>query len=157
MRYDRELMCWTARRNIGEGELYLPVRSYRELRRVVNFGSDLKDTALVWLNAIDDCTMLYDIGSANGLEGVFANSIYSCKVAFVEIFAPSIEDILKAVVLAQRSGHDASEFEVFNAGADSKEGYGSTYLHEPPVPGSTYTSFAEPEAYARGGRSDERV
>ncbi|MSP67511.1 MAG: FkbM family methyltransferase [Alphaproteobacteria bacterium] len=156
--YDRELLCWIARKPLpGGAAIEVPVRSYRELRRVVNFDANREDLVLIWLTAIDDCTMLYDIGSANGLEGFAANALHGCRVVFVEPFTPSVESILKGVVLATRRGQSVERFDVFQAGCDRAMGLSRVLLHNPPVPGGTYNTFADVDAYCRGGRGGERV
>ena len=156
-RYDSELLCRVVRKPVGKTYFEAPYRSYREFRRIVNFGRNPDDLVFIWLNAISDCETLYDIGAANGHEGLVANALHQCRIVYVELFTPSIDSILKGTVLAQRRGAAADQFEVVAAGCDRKEGYAKVLLHQPPVPGGTYNTFADVDAYCRGGRSDERV
>jgi len=65
-----DLRCWQATVQLPRGTLYVPVRSYRNLRQITQFGADPKSLVFDWLNAIDDCEMLYDIGASNGYEGM---------------------------------------------------------------------------------------
>ena len=157
LRYDKDISCWVVRKTIQKTDFEVPIRSFRELRRVMLFGENTQDIVYTWLNAIDDCEVLYDIGAANGHEGFTANALHGCTVAFVEIFTPSIESILKGVVLAQQKGADVAKFEVFAAGIDRESRYAKVHLHNPPVAGGTYNTFDDADAYARGGRSEERV
>lgn len=155
--HDRELQTWVATKRLGNLAFDVPVRSRREFLRVVRFGQKDGDIAFDWLNAIDDCETLYDIGAANGHEGLFAAALHHCKVVFVEIFTPSIESILKGVILAQRRGAKAVDFEVVPAGADAVQRYSRVLMHEMPNAGNTMNTFGEPEAYARGGRAAEQI
>ena len=72
LRFDETLQCQVARRDVEGVTMELPVRSPRELARFVRFGDDPDDLVYRWLMMIDDCKTLYDVGSANGLEGFFA-------------------------------------------------------------------------------------
>ena len=65
-----------------------------------------------WLNAIDDCEMLYDIGASNGYEGMYTHAAHDCHVASVEMFVPSVENILLAFVMSERAGRDMSKIDV---------------------------------------------
>ena len=156
-RYDPELLCRVVRKPVGDTYFEATYRSFREFRRIVNFGRNPDDLVFIWLNAISDCETLYDIGAANGHEGLVANALHQCRIVYVELFTPSIDSILKGTVLAQRRGAAADQFEVVAAGCDRKEGYAKVLLHQPPVPGGTYNTFADVDAYCRGGRADERV
>ena len=51
------------------GNMIVLVRTLREFRRAVKFGMNKKDLVWKWLNWIEPNKVLYDIGSANGLEG----------------------------------------------------------------------------------------
>jgi hypothetical protein len=157
LRYDKEVSCWVVKKKIHDVEIDIPVRSYREFKRVVNYGENAKDIVFIWLNAIDDCKALYNIGAANGHEGFIANALHNCTVAFVEIFTPSIETILKGVVLSSRKKNNVAKFEVFAAGIDRKPGYTKVHLHNPPVAGGTNNSFDDVDAYTAGGRADDRI
>ena len=156
-RYDPELLCRVVRKPIGDTYFEATYRSYREFRRIVNFGRNPDDLVFIWLNAISDCETLYDIRAANGHEGLAANAMHKCNIVYVELFTPSIDSILKGTVLAQRRGATADQFEVIAAGCDREERYAKVLLHQPPVPGGTHNTFANVDAYCRGGRANERV
>lgn len=156
----RDVGTWIASRPFGAEKkpMRIAVRAYKELRRFVQFGANPADIVHHWLHNIQDCTVLYDVGSANGLEGFLAHHLHKCKVVFIEPFTASVETILCTVhIQASRSGVDRSAFEVVHAGCDEGPSYQRAYFHEPPKPGSTYVSFAHPEAYCRGGRAAEPV
>ncbi|MEK9660162.1 MAG: hypothetical protein VW644_00230 [Alphaproteobacteria bacterium] len=115
--YDRSIGEWVAARNLGGRDLAVPVRSYRQFRRYYQFGHlGDEDVVFAWMRRIDDCEMFYDIGSSNGLEGFLVNHLWGCKVAFVEPFTPSVETILKTIVLQGPDKRD--DFEVIQAGCD---------------------------------------
>jgi len=153
---DPSLLCWVVEKKIADVVFRAPVRSFRELRRVVRFGSNIDDLVFRWLVAIDDCSVLYDIGSANGHEGLAANAFHKCHVVYVEMFTPSIETILKGVVIAERY-NDVGKFDVVAAACDVEERYAKVMLHQPPIAGSTRNSFDKLDAYCRGGRRDQKI
>ncbi len=160
IRRARDLGVWTASRPFGSNrrQMRVAVRSYKELRRLMQLGSKPGDPVFRWLHEIKDCTVLYDVGSANGLEGFLAHHLQKCKVVFVEPFTPSIETILCTVYLqASRDGVDRTAFEIVHAGCSDAPGFHRAYYHELPKPGATYVSFADVDAYCRGGRSHEPV
>ncbi len=135
----------------------MPIRGLRELKRFVAYGTKARDLVFDWLTIIDDCRVLYDFGSANGQEGLFAQDRHDCKTVFVEIFPPSIEDLLKGVALRLRGGAANERFEIVAAGGDASEGHSRVLLHNPPIAGGTYNSFGDPAEYCRGGRQNEPV
>jgi FkbM family methyltransferase len=137
--------------------MYAVIRSYREFRRVVQFGTMPGDIVFRWLHEINDCRVLYDVGSANGLEGFLANCLHGSHVVFIEPFTPSIETILKTIWVTGQNGGDVGRFDVVHAGCDERESYDRMYVHTTPKPGETMNTFAHPEAYARGGRKGHRV
>lgn len=149
---DRDLRCWIASRPFAGRRLEVAVRSYRELRRYLQFNQDEADIVRVWLEQISDCEVLYDVGSANGLEGFFVHHRHGAKIVFVEPYTPSIETILKTIAHQTKSGTAASDFEVVHAGCDSTVGYGRYLMHSWPKPGETGNTVSDPEAYCRGGR-----
>jgi FkbM family methyltransferase len=154
--YDRELGAWIASRPLGQRRMEVVVRSYKELRRFHQFGAKAGDVVFDWMQRIRDCELLYDIGSANGLEGFFVHHLHRSRIVFVEPFTPSIETILKTIARLQRS-EGPNGFEVVQAGCDSQPGHHRLYMHEMPVPGATHNSFADPADYGRGGRRDVPV
>jgi len=157
LRRDKELSCWVVNRPLGDKTLKAAVRSYRELRRVTRFGDNPDDLVFHWINMIDDCEVLYDIGAANGHEGLSVHLLHGSHIVYVELFTPSIETILKGVVLASRDDGHPNYFDVVGAACDSKERFAKTLLHNPPVAGGTHNTFDDLDAYCRGGRQGEKV
>lgn len=158
LRYDPRLGCWVASRPLGNRRrLSVAVRSYRELRRFYQFGTSEGDVIYDWMRRIRDCEVLYDVGSANGLEGFFINHLHGGKIVFIEPFTPSVETILKTICVIQKAGGGGRGFEVVQAACDTEPSYQHLYMHEGPVPGSTANSFAYLEEYDRGGRQDREV
>ena len=152
--YDRQLQCrFAARRFKGEW-LEVAVRSYRELRRYLQFGGNPTDVVHRWMNEITDAEVVYDVGSANGLEGFLIHHLHGAKIVFIEPYTPSVETIL--LTIARRTGLGQStgeDFEVVHAGCSDDTGYEKYLYHGPPMPGETGNTFADPDAYCRGGRA----
>lgn len=145
-------------RSILGKDVSVVCRSFREFRRFVRFGDEPKDVVFPWLSMIDDCEMLYDVGCANGHEGIYANTMHGCQVTFVDVFTPSIETILKSVFLQGKlRGVSHDRFNVVCGGCGDEWGFGRTFLHQLPIPGSTNNSFDDLSAYCRGGREEEPV
>ncbi len=80
-----------------KGNMTILVRTLREFRRAVRFGTNKKDLVWKWLNWLEPNKVLYDIGSANGLEGFSASHLNNTNVYFIEPYTPSIETILKTI------------------------------------------------------------
>jgi FkbM family methyltransferase len=152
--HDRALDCRIAARRFDGRWLEVAVRSYRELRRYLQFGGDAGDVVHRWMHEITDAEVVYDVGSANGLEGFLMHHLHGAKIVFIEPYTPSIETLLKTIARQVRqSGVTASDFEVVHAGCDSAPGYRRYLYHGLPVPGETGNTFADPDAYCRGGRA----
>ena len=152
-----DLRCWQATIKLPRGILYVPVRSYRNLRQITQFGADPESLVFDWLNAIDDCEMLYDIGASNGYEGMYTHAAYDCHVASVEMFVPSVENILLAFVMSERAGRDMSKIDVMLGACDIEPSYKKLKMHNLPVACGTRTSFDNVDDYCRGGRSGQTV
>lgn len=153
---DRSIAEWVAVRQLGGRDLAVPVRSYRQFRRYYQFGRQGdRDVVFAWMRRIDDCEMFYDIGSSNGFEGFLVNHLWGCKIAFVEPFTPSVETILKTIVLQDPGKLD--DFEVVQAGCDEKMEHCKLYMHHGPIPGANRNSVGKPESYDRGGRQTQPV
>lgn len=157
---DPETSNWVASRPFGpDGKrMHVVVRSYKELRRFVQFGDQAGDAVHEWLHGIKDCEVLFDAGSATGLEGFLVHHLHKATIVFIEPASPSVETILKTIyVQGVRSGVDRSRFEVVHAGCADVESYARAYYHEVPKPGVTETSFSDRGDYCRGGRMDRPV
>lgn len=150
--WDSDLKCKIASREFAGRRLEVAVRSYRELRRFLNFNGEEGDVVADWMGWISDCEVLYDIGSANGLEGFYVNHLHGSKIIFVEPYAPSIETLLKTIARRVKTGGSSESFEVVHAGCDSEIGYHRYLFHGLPVPGETGNSFSDVDAYCRGGK-----
>ena len=157
LKWVSDLHCWQATIKLPRGTLYVPVRSYRNLRQITQFGADPKSLVFDWLNAIDDCEMLYDIGASNGYEGMYTHAAHDCHVASVEMFVPSVENILLAFVMTERAGRDMSKIDVMLGACDIEPSYKKLKMHNLPVAGGTRTSFDNVEEYGRGGRGAQPV
>ena len=156
----RDLSNWVGRRPFGPdgAPMYVVLRSYKELRRFVQFGERATDAVHQWMHDIKDCEVYFDVGSANGLEGFLVHHLHKCKVVFIEPSTFSVESTLKTIHLqAARSGIDRSRFEIVHAGCSDDESYARGYYHETPKPGATYVSFSDREDYCRGGRMDAPI
>jgi FkbM family methyltransferase len=130
------------------------VRSYREIRRFRAFGEDPStDLMFRWLRSLRHCSTFIDIGASIGIYGFGAHHLYGAHVIFVEPYAPSAESLLKSIVVQG----DHTSFELVQAAIDASPRYAKLYLHGPPKPGETKNSFAEPELYTHGGRTEDPV
>lgn len=157
LRYDREVASLVARAPVGAArDLEVCVRSYRELRRLHEFGrSERVDSVWKWLNWISDCRMLYDIGASNGLEGLFAIAKHGCPVTFVEPYTPSIESILKSVFVASRAG--TAKVEIVHAGCGDTDGYARLLMHGAPIAGENLNTFDDASVYIQTDGIDRRA
>ena len=153
--YDTDMRTFTASRPFAGRRQVITVRSYRELRRFHQFGTFAGDIVQDWMAWISDCEVLYDVGSANGLEGLYVHHLHGCKIIFVEPFTPSVESIMKSICVRDAGAN--GDFEVVHAACDERPTYQRLFMHEGPVPGSTNNSFAHPEEYDRGGRAGRAV
>lgn len=156
-RRDRALGAWIASRPFAGRRMEVVVRSYKEMRRFYQFGSYEGDPVFDWMQRIDDCDLVYDVGSANGLEGFFIHHLHDSRIVFIEPFTPSVETILKTIAHLDRGDDKDRKFEVVQAGCDESPGYNRLYMHQPPMPGSTMNTFGRLDEYARGGREGEPV
>lgn len=156
LHFDRSIGEWVATRPFAGRGLAVPVRSYRQFRRYYQFGQNRdRDVVFAWMCRIDDCHVLYDVGSSNGLEGFLVNHLWGSKVVFVEPFTPSVETILKTIVLQGPAKRD--DFEVVQAGCDREMAHRKLYMHHGPIPGANRNSVGTPESYDRGGRQSQSV
>ena len=155
--WDREIATAVATRPIEHGPpMRVSVRSYRELRRVHEFGRNSKDVVWKWLNWIGGCRTFYDVGASNGMEGLYVLHRHVCPVVFIEPYTPSIESILKSLYLARRSLPDAPAAEVVHAGCGDEENYARLLMHGAPNAGVNLNTFQDPSAYIHYSGDDRR-
>jgi FkbM family methyltransferase len=154
LRFDRQLLTVEATRRLpGLDPFSIAVRSPREFRRWANFARNPKDKLYRWLIALGSDAVLWDIGSANGIEGCTALHANRCSVIFVEPFTPSIESILKSLALAEMRMGERPRIEVVQAACSDQPGYGRLITHTKPVAGETYNTVgAAADEYCQGGR-----
>tara|TARA_A100001037_G_C15129317_1_gene627904 strand:- start:1044 stop:1904 length:861 start_codon:yes stop_codon:yes gene_type:complete len=154
LRYDQSLASWVATKPVDGKPMSFVVRSYRELRRFRNFGIDPSaDLTYRWLRGASNCKVFYDVGASIGIYGIGAHVIHGAKSVFVEPYAPSIETLLKSISLVGTP----ENFEVVQAGIDAVPSYGRLYIHNPPKPGVTKTSYSDLSNYTLGGRDTDPV
>ena len=132
----------------GGRRLGICVRSYKELRRFHIMGrGEFNDAVWKWLHWIRDGGMLYDVGSANGLEGALAYHLHDLDVVFIEPYTPSIESILKTMALATRRNGHKGRVEIVHAGCDAEESYSRLLMHNAPIAGETRNTFRDASVY----------
>lgn len=155
LRYNREIgnielsMFLPEQRN--KGRLKVIVRSIRELRRWIAYVTLKKpDKVYTWLSKAKNCEVLWDVGSANGIEGFTANHLTNCKVTFIEPFTPSIETILKTAHVQDK----VNDYEVVHAACSDNDEFIGMVNHTIPKPGETFNSIDKhSDEYCQGGRS----
>jgi FkbM family methyltransferase len=155
--WDSDLKCRIASRQYDGRRMDVAVRSYRELRRYLQFNANPQDAVAHWMGWIKNCEVLYDVGSANGLEGFYVQHLHGAKIVFIEPYAPSIETILKTIARQTKRGVPSSQFEVVHAGCDNQTGYHRYLFHGWPNAGETGNTFSEGEVYARDSRRGRPV
>ena len=152
-RYSRLLGGWVVSKPALNGRFTVVVRSYREFRRFTKFDEDPDDVVHIWLRDLKECSTLWDIGSANGLEGMYAYHVHRANVIFLEPYAPSVETILKSIYQVKVNQRSSAHLEVVQAFCDSRSGYDRLMMANPPVPGMTLnTAESGSEDYCDGGR-----
>ena len=137
------------------GKMLVLARTFKEFNRVTRFGMNKNDLVWKWLNWLTPNDVLYDIGSANGLEGFSALHLNNCKVHFIEPYTPSIETILKTISLTKLNKPDIS-FEVIHAACTEKEDYKRLLMHGLPLPGETLNTYNDRHGYEEGGGRDRK-
>ena len=100
-----------------------------------------------WLHWIGAGGTLFDVGSANGLEGALAHHLHDLDVVFIEPYTPSIESILKTMSVATRSSDRRGQVEIVHAGCDAEESYSRLLMHSAPVAGETRNTFRDASVY----------
>ena len=133
-------------------------RSPKEFKRLAKFGNNSYDLVWKWINWIDKNNVVYDIGSANGLEGFSCSHLRSSSVYFIEPYTPSIETILKTIFIIKEQSKEEKNFEVVHAGCSNKEDYKRLYMHQAPLAGETKNTYGNRNDYdERAGRSRKEV
>ena len=131
-------------------------RTLKEFYRAARFGTDNKNLVWKWLNWIESENTLYDVGSANGLEGFSAAHLKSSNVFFIEPYTPSIETILKTIFLTNMKNKTEGKFEVIHAACTEKEDYKRLSMHEEPIPGVIKNTYGDRSGYEEGGGRDRK-
>ena len=154
IRFDRDLLTIEAWRTLpGLTPFSVAIRSPREFRRWASFAGNADDKLYQWLISCGHDAVLWDIGSANGLEGCTALHANKCSVVFVEPFTPSIESILKSLSLMEKRNGEKPKAEVVQAACTDVPGYGRLITHTKPVAGETFNSISSGlDTYCQGGR-----
>jgi FkbM family methyltransferase len=137
-------------------DMLILARTYREFNRAVRFGTNKKDLLWKWINWIDNKSVVYDIGSANGLEGLSLAHLKSAHVHFIEPYTPSIETILKTIYLTKLIKNKAIKSEVIHAACTNKEDYKRLSMHAQPTPGETRNTYGDRKDYEEGGGRDRK-
>lgn len=139
----------------NKNKIPVVTRSSREMKRWMVFGRDGEDKLYKWLLNLHSCKTLWDIGSANGLEGFMVNFLHGSKVVFVEPFTPSIESILKTKFLIESRLLKNINAEIVHAACDIEKGYEKLINHTKPVAGETFNSIEKGiDDYCDGGRKN---
>ncbi len=137
LKFNSEIGCFVCKKKINGVEIILPVRSRKILTRINNFGSS-NDIVFDWIKDLSNVKNFLDIGSANGLEGIFVHNKYGCKVIFIEMYIPSLDDLLKIQYLCKEKKVD---IEIFQGAITSKSSLSKVYNHSPPKSGGTFNSY----------------
>lgn len=140
----------------NSGQMLILARTYKEFNRAVVFGTNKKNLVWKWLNWIDKNNVLYDIGSANGLEGFASAHLRSSNVYFIEPYTPSIETILKTIFLTRLKKTKNINAEVIHAACTEKEDYKRLSMHQEPTPGETKNTYGTRKDYEEGGGRDRK-
>ena len=152
--YDKSFQAWVVFfpiKNILP--LKLICRSKKELKRISRFGLNKKDVVWKWLNWIDKKSVLYDVGSGSGFEGLFAGHLHDSKIVFIEPYTPSIETILKSVFVQKK--RNKAKWEIIHAGCTDKETFSRLGMHNAPNPGETLNTYGSDEKnYKDDGKTD---
>ena len=137
------------------GKMLILARTFKEFNRAARFGSNKKDLVWKWLNWVFPNQVVYDVGSANGLEGFTASHLNNSQVIFVEPYTPSIETILKTVSLTKIKKPKCS-FEIVHAACSNKEDYKKLLMHGLPLPGETLNTYGSRLNYEEGGGRERK-
>ena len=152
----------------ANGNMTVLVRTLREFRRASKLGLNKKDLIWKWLNWIEPNKVLYDVGSANGLEGFSAAHLNNTNIYFIEPYTPSIETILKTISInksAPSSDRNSKNnvknikpnfFEVVHAACTSIEDYKKLLMHSAPIAGTTRNTYGSRQSYEEGGGRDRK-
>lgn len=167
--FNNELGGWVLRLPMPKnGNMLVLVRTLREFKRAVKFGINKKDLVWKWINWIKPNSVLYDIGSANGLEGFSAAHLKNSYVYFIEPYTPSIETILKTIAIKNNDDKSLSNvtkskkirppsFEVIHAACTAEEDYKKLRMHAMPVAGQTRNTYGSRHSYEEGGGRNRKV
>ncbi|MDG2397247.1 MAG: FkbM family methyltransferase [Flavobacteriaceae bacterium] len=138
---------------VNKTPLKLICRSSKELKRISRFGLNKKDVVWKWLNWLEEESILFDVGSGSGFEGLTAGHLHNSKVVFIEPYTPSIETILKSIYLQKKRNN--AKWEVVHAGCTDKDSYTRLGMHNIPNPGETLNTFgSDSNNYNDGGKTN---
>lgn len=160
--WDWSLGNWVASKFIPETRepvrVSVVVRSAKEFRRFCHFGEGNANKIAQWLCNIGPNGVLWDVGSANGLEGCTALQAKAKHVVFLEPFTPSVETILKSLYVIQQNAGSKVGADMVQAACGEQPGFGLLINHSLPVPGETNNSMGDSlEEYCYGGRADSPI
>ncbi len=159
LKYDKNLSGWIVTVPLTKKKkLKVLARNFKELRRISQFGINKQNIVWHWLHFIENNSVYYDIGSANGLEGFTVSKLSNSHVCFIEPYTPSIETILKTIYLINPDKPNYSKFDVVHAACSDKDEYSQLLMHDPPFAGQTKNSFNTRKNYEeRGGRDRSKI
>ena len=165
--FNDDLQCYIAKKKIVINNKTFNIsgtfRSPREKRRWIDFAEQTQDFTFSWYTSMTKSSILWDIGSANGLEGFLAYQVSNCSVVFFEPFIPGAESILKtgfALHLNKKKesifGVDA-KLNLLQCGISSKSSFAFIDLHTFPTAGETKNSISTlKKDYCYGGREKDK-
>ena len=145
--FNKDYGGWVLQLPMPNKNMQLLARSHREFARIVKFGNNPNDLIWKWINWIDKDNILYDIGSANGLEGFSCYHLRSSTVYFIEPYTPSIETILKNIFILKQQNKNKNKFEVIHAACTDKEDYKRLSMHDAPFAGETKNTYGDRKGY----------
>ena len=158
--YNKEFGGWVIELPMLNGKnLIVLARTFREFRRVSQFGTNKSNVVWKWINWIEKNNVIYDVGSANGLEGFAMNHLSSSHICFIEPYTPSVETILKtAYLINQNKKEKERKFDIIHAGCTEKESYSKLIMHSAPIAGQTRNTYETRKNYEeKGGRDRSKV
>ncbi len=156
IKFNNDLSCWIAKKKISKKDFFISFRSFKEIRRFDQLENPkFNDLVFKFIMSKFKIKNFYDVGSSNGIYGFLANRIQSCNVVFIEPYTPSIESILKTIYLLDDK--KKKQFNVVQAGIDSRFSFSKFFFHKKPIPGETMNSFSDVSMYEHLDRKQMKV